>query len=197
MTNSSAARTRRTSTVPQRVPMMKRFPRTVADRLRDVGSIPSGLRARHVVNKQINAQRARWETELASCRSRRAVVSAKINDERCGFDPAESEGSRLAMKARNDNAARIEELRDLLRHTAMPTYRPLFKVREGSIVSLQFGDGRPVRMIVGERSHDAAIEPCPLDTPLGAALLGRRRNATITYSVRGRERVVTIVGLIA
>lgn len=177
--------------------MVTRSRRTVADRLRDLGSIPSGLRARHVVNQQINAQRARWEAELALCRDRRAEVSAKINDERCGFDPAESEGSRLAMKARNDNEARIEELRDLLRLTAIPTYRPRFAVREGSIVTLQFGQGKPVRMIVGERSYDATVDTCSPDTPLGAALLGRRRNATITYSVRGSERVVTIVRLIA
>ncbi|MGW6694806.1 hypothetical protein ACWF62_13635 [Rhodococcus sp. NPDC054953] len=176
--------------------MLSRLGRAAAARIRDVGSIPSGLRARHEVNRRIDLQRERWEAELAQCRARRAALSARVRDERCGFDPAESEGSRLALTAYNTNAARIDELRDLLRHTAMPTYLPQFAVWCGSVVTLRFGDDEPCRMIVARHSHDETIEPCPPHTPLGAALLGRRRGDIVAYVVDGRHRTVTITELI-
>ncbi|MGW0041058.1 GreA/GreB family elongation factor [Rhodococcus sp. NPDC003348] len=148
------------------------------------------------MNLQIDTQRERWEVELAQCRARRSALSARIRDERCGFDPAESEGSRVALKAHRDNESRIEELRDLLRLTAMPTYMPQFAVREGSVVTVRFSGSEPLRMIVAPHSHDETIEPCPPDTPLGSALVGRRRGDTLSYTVDGRARSVTIIDLI-
>ncbi|MGW0175626.1 hypothetical protein ACWDUM_17525 [Rhodococcus sp. NPDC003322] len=148
------------------------------------------------MNLQIDTQRERWEVELAQCRARRSALSARIRDERCGFDPAESEGSRVALKAHRDNESRIEELRDLLRLTAMPTYMPQFAVREGSVVTVRFSGSEPLRMIVARHSHNETIEPCPPDTPLGRELVGRRRGDTVTYMVAGRERSVAIIDLI-
>ncbi|OUS94587.1 GreA/GreB family elongation factor [Rhodococcus sp. NCIMB 12038] len=154
---------------------------------------------RRRTDRQIRQQRDAWAEELRRRTADRSRIELAINDERCGGDPAESEGSRLAMKARFDNESRISELTEYL-SIALPTRSrlPRLKVRPGSIVTVQFDNEIDVaRFVMAEVSHDVTLEPCAPNTPLGGALIGCRLGTTVEYAANGKRLRATVVGLVA
>ncbi|MGN6687993.1 MAG: GreA/GreB family elongation factor [Actinomycetales bacterium] len=66
----------------------------------------------------------------------------------------------------------------------------------GSTVDLDFGDGQPQRVILGDVALSLSDIPVvTVESPLGRALLGSSAGDTVTYRVPAKERTATVVAV--
>ncbi|MGN6088317.1 MAG: GreA/GreB family elongation factor, partial [Actinomycetales bacterium] len=66
----------------------------------------------------------------------------------------------------------------------------------GSSVDLDFGDGRPQRVILGDVALSLSDIPVvTVESPLGRALLGSSAGDTVTYRVPAKERTATVLAV--
>src|SRR5215210_1002548 len=133
----------------------------------------------------------------------RAEVSAKIARARDEGDLRENGGYHAAREEQGVQEARIRQLEDMLRRAQVgEASANADEVAPGTQVTIAFdGDESDTdTFVLGSRELlglDDAVDATNVyspQSPLGAAILGRRRGDAVTYSApNGRDISVTIV----
>ncbi|MFP5282868.1 MAG: transcription elongation factor GreA [Actinomycetes bacterium] len=133
----------------------------------------------------------------------RADITAKITAAREEGDLRENGGYHAAREEQGKQEARIRQLEDVLRRAQVgEAPADSGEVAPGTQVTIAFdGDGSDTdTFVLGSRELlglDEAVETTNVyspQSPLGSAILGRRRGEAVTYTApNGREIKVTIV----
>lgn len=143
--------------------------------------------------------RDRLSEELDQLRQQRSELATSMQDDERpgdGADQADTaeRGSELAWVE-----SRITEITDVLaRDTGSGSAGSDDVVAVGRVVTLQFADGSRDSLLVGDIAFDAgqATVLTP-DSPLGAAVLGRRVGDTVSYAAPDGPTQATVVELAA
>ncbi len=140
--------------------------------------------------KELEGELARLEAELP-------VVSARLGDARAGGnDPAENLDLRDAMDALALLEGRIGELRALLA-AAEPIEDGASKdgvIRLGAKIKIRHEDGEEASyLLVSPAEADPRRGRISEESPIGRALVGRKKNEEVTADTpSGPERVVVL-----
>ena len=124
----------------------------------------------------------------------REEIKEKIAAARAEGDLSENGGYQAAREAQSKNEGRIQELTVKLRDSEILKAPKAGKVGPGSVVTLDI-TGREMVYVLG--SHDLAVatdyDIISPESPIGAAVNGRKKGDTVTYSApNGREITVTV-----
>ncbi|GAA3514787.1 transcription elongation factor GreA [Aeromicrobium panaciterrae] len=131
----------------------------------------------------------------------RADITAKIAAARDEGDLKENGGYHAAREEQGKTEARIRQLEDMLRRAEVGD-KPADDgiVENGMIVTIRFkGDTDTERFLLGSRellSMDTSVEidVYSPSSPLGAAVLGKKKGETVTYEApNGKDITVEIV----
>jgi len=140
--------------------------------------------------KELEAELARLEAELP-------VVSVRLGDARAGGnDPAENLDLRDAMDALALLEGRIGELRALLA-AAEPIESNASRdgvIRLGAKIKIRHADGEEASyLLVSPAEADPRRGRISDDSPIGRALVGRKKNEEVTAETpSGPERLVVL-----
>lgn len=139
----------------------------------------------------------RLAAELESLIQNRPVIAAEINARREEGDLRENGGYHAAKDEQGKQEARIHQLEELLRNSAVgeaPT--DVSEVRPGVVVTVRFDDGDTETFLLGSREIAATTDVTVYspESALGAAIMGRRAQETVSYETpSGATLKVTIV----
>ena len=128
---------------------------------------------------------------------RRIEITKRIESAREEGDLKENGGYHAAKEEQGKNEARIRVLAHLLEHAKIGT-PPAGEgeVGQGQVVTVRFPDGDTEKFLLGSREEaaHASIDVYSPTSPLGGAVLGRRVDDEVTYSLpNGRKLSVVIV----
>ena len=138
--------------------------------------------------KELEGELARLEAELP-------VVSARLGDARAGGnDPAENLDLRDAMDALALLEGRIGELRALLAAAEPIEATKDGVVRLGAKVKIRHADGEEASyLLVSPAEADPRRGRISEESPIGRALVGRRKNEEVTAETpSGPERLLVL-----
>ncbi|MGH3329592.1 MAG: transcription elongation factor GreA [Streptomycetales bacterium] len=128
----------------------------------------------------------------------RAEMSKRIEAAREEGDLRENGGYHAAKEEQGKQEARIRQLQELLRHAKVGEAPPDDGVVEpGMVVTVRFdGDDDPMTFLLGSREVGSDdIEVYSEQSPLGAAINGKRRGQSAAYELpdgRGEMRVTIV-----
>lgn len=127
----------------------------------------------------------------------RVAISKEIDERRQEGDLKENGGYHAARDEQAKMEARIEELRRKLHdaHVGEPTFDGT--VSPGTVVSAEVM-GREMRFLVGSReiAEGTDLDVFSAQSPLGAALLGRRPGEETSYEApNGKEITVKVLSV--
>ena len=127
----------------------------------------------------------------------RVEITKRIELAREEGDLKENGGYHAAKEEQGKNEARIRVLRHLLENAKIGT-PPAGEgeVGQGQVVTVRFPDGDQERFLLGSREEaaHAIIDVYSPTSPLGRAVLGRRVDDEVSYSLpNGRKLTVVIV----
>jgi len=160
-----------------------------------------------------NVQQAIWLTQEAYDKLKseleylsgpgRAEISAKIGDARSEGDLKENGGYHAAREEQGQQEARIRQLQDMLRRAEVGEAPTSFdEVAPGLRVTIAFdGDESDTdTFVLGSRELlglDEAVDATNVyspQSPLGTAILGKKKGEAVTYAApNGRPINVTVV----
>lgn len=125
----------------------------------------------------------------------RAAIAKEIDERRQEGDLKENGGYHAARDEQAKMEARIQELRAKLQnaHVGQPTFDGT--ISPGTVVEAQIM-GRDMRFLVGSReiADGTDIDVFSAESPLGAALMGRKAGDETSYTApNGKEISVAIV----
>ena len=131
----------------------------------------------------------------------RAELAAKIGEARDEGDLKENGGYHAAKDEQGKSEARIRQLEDMLRRARVgETPKDDGVVEPGMKVSVKFaGDDEPETFLLGSRELLALDSSVDIDvyspqSPLGAAILGKKLGDSATYAApNGKDVTVEIV----
>ena len=144
----------------------------------------------------------RLQSELDHLRGpARSELAARIGEARDEGDLRENGGYHAAKEEQGKAEARIRQLEDMLRRAEIGEQRPDDGLVEpGMIVSIKFaGDDDTETFLLGSRELLALdpsvdLEVFSPESPLGAAINGKRRGEQATYAApNGKDVTVEIV----
>ncbi|WP_370618114.1 transcription elongation factor GreA [Mumia sp. Pv 4-285] len=144
----------------------------------------------------------RLQAELDHLRGpARTEIATKIAEARDEGDLKENGGYHAAREEQGKSEARIRQLEDMMRRAEVGEQRADDGlVESGMVVTIKFsGDDDTETFLLGSRemlSLDASVDTDVYSpqSPLGAAILGKRAGDTATYEApNGREVTVEIV----
>jgi transcription elongation factor GreA len=141
--------------------------------------------------------RRELEQELARLEAELPTVSARLGDARAGGnDPAENLDLRDAMDALALLEGRIGELRALLA-AAEPIEDGASRdgiIRLGAKIKIRHADGEEASyLLVGPAEADPRRGRISEESPIGRALVGRKKNEEVTAETpSGPERLVVL-----
>jgi len=162
-------------------------------------------------NPQPNEQKTVWVTQEAYDRLKseldhlrgpaRSELAAKIGEARDEGDLRENGGYHAAKEEQGKSEARIRQLEDMLRRAEVGKTRADDGIVEpGMIVSVQFaGDDDVETFLLGSRELLALDESVEIDvyspdSPLGAAIWGKRTGEDATYEApNGKDLTVKVM----
>ncbi len=122
------------------------------------------------------------------------VGVGQINDRREEGDLRENGGYHAAREEQAKQEARIEQLRHILRTATVGEASSDGSIDSGTVVTAEVS-GREMRFLVGSReiAGGTDIQVVSAQSPLGAALLGKRAGETTSYvAPSGKEITVEI-----
>jgi transcription elongation factor GreA len=140
----------------------------------------------------------RLEKELNDLIANRPRMAQEINDRREEGDLKENGGYHAAREEQGKQEGRILQLQQLLR-TAKVGEAPTADgtAGPGMVVTVQFGDDEEQEtFLIGSReeSETTDLDVYSAASPLGKALTGAERGATVSYQTpNGRTLSVTLV----
>jgi transcription elongation factor GreA len=152
--------------------------------------------ARSTVRLTAEGRRER-ETELARLEAELPTVSARLSDARAGGnDPAENLDLRDAMDALALLEGRIGELRALLATAELIEDGASRDgiIRLGAKIKIRHADGEEASyLLVGPAEADPRRGRISEESPIGRALVGRKKNEEVTAETpSGPERLVVL-----
>lgn len=132
--------------------------------------------------------------ELQVLRERRQAVRAGLTGD---DDPGDPVDQAVALEL-NDELARLDSrIEEIVRELHRP---PDAGLAPGTRVRLRYPDGTEEELRVGrpeEAEGDASGSVFTADSPLGAALTGRRAGDRITYPTPAGAQVAVVVAVVA
>jgi transcription elongation factor GreA len=126
----------------------------------------------------------------------RAAIAKEIDERRQEGDLKENGGYHAAREEQGKQEARIQQLRHILETATVgeaPTQGGV--VASGMVVTAEVA-GREMRFLVGSRevAEGADIDVFSAQSPLGAALLGKRPGDSASYTApNGNEIAVRVI----
>jgi transcription elongation factor GreA len=142
----------------------------------------------------------RLKAELDSLVAGRPAMSAEINARREEGDLKENGGYHAAKDEQGKQEARIRQLIDLLRKATVG--QPPTKVTHaatGTVITVKFaGDDDTEKFLLGSReiAGTTGLSVYSPESALGAAIMGAKPGATVTYQApNGRNISVEVVGI--
>ncbi|MCX2180256.1 GreA/GreB family elongation factor [Streptomyces sp. SKN60] len=134
--------------------------------------------------------------ELAELRTERAAVAVTL---RGGDDAVGDRADEADELQRADEVARLDEriarIEERVRGAAVAGAPSADAVGVGSTVTVRFEDGGESTVHVGEPADADDPALVTSDSPLGAALLGRRAGDTVTYRTPGGPMNAVVVSV--
>ena len=124
----------------------------------------------------------------------REEITQRIAAARAEGDLSENGGYQAAREEQGKNEGRINELTVKLRNAKILKAPKPGKVGNGSVVTLDLA-GNTVTYVLGSRDIAVATDYNVIspESPIGAAILGAKKNDTVTYKApNGRNISVTI-----
>lgn len=147
----------------------------------------------------------RLKTELDELIANRPIIAAEINDRREEGDLRENGGYHAAREEQGQQEARIRQLADMLRRAEVgDAPQDVDEVAPGVQVTIAFfGDESDTdTFVLGSRELlglDDAVDSTNVyspQSPLGAAILGKKKGDSATYEApNGKAIDVTVIDL--
>jgi transcription elongation factor GreA len=142
----------------------------------------------------------RLKAELDALVAGRAAMSAEINARREEGDLRENGGYHAAKDEQGKQEARIRQLTDLLRKARVgepPTTATTAEL--GTVITIKFaGEDETEKFLLGSReiAGSTGLTVYSPESALGAAIMGAKPGATVTYQApNGRDISVEVVGI--
>lgn len=128
------------------------------------------------------AGKVELETELESLKSRRGAVAEKISEARDFGDLSENAEYDAAREEQGLLESRIAEIEDILLNADLIKAGSKSKVSLGSVVELKTGGKSVTYTVVGPVEADPLDGKISNESPIGAAVFGKKvgDSATIT-----------------
>ena len=136
--------------------------------------------------------KAKLEAELAELIAERPAIAERIATARAFGDLSENEEYSSARAEQKVAETRIGEIEDILKNAKLIRTRTSDKVAMGSTVTVKIGNKKQVFTIVGP------VEANPLDgkisneSPIGAALMGKKPEDEYTLPNGKKGKIVEI-----
>jgi transcription elongation factor GreA len=142
----------------------------------------------------------RLKAELDQLVAGRPAMAAEINARREEGDLKENGGYHAAKEEQGKQEGRIRQLTDLLRKAQVgepPT--SVDSAVTGTVITIRFrGDDETEKFLLGSREIAGTTDLTVYspESALGAAILGAKPGATVTYQApNGRDITVEVVGI--
>ena len=143
----------------------------------------------------------RLQAKLESmCGPERADIVSKIEAARDEGDLKENGGYHAAKDEQGKQEARIRQLTDLLRKaTVGEAPKEVTNAATGTVITVKFaGDDDTEKFLLGSReiAGSTGLTVYSPESALGAAIMGAKPGATVTYQApNGRDISVEVVGI--
>src|SRR6476469_6368839 len=142
----------------------------------------------------------RLKAELDELVAGRPAMSAEINARREEGDLRENGGYHAAKDEQGKQEARIRQLTDLLRKaTVGEPPKKVSAAATGTVITVRFaGDDETEKFLLGSReiAGSTGLTVYSPESALGAAIMGAKPGATVTYQApNGRDISVEVVGI--
>lgn len=135
------------------------------------------------------------EDELIQLKSRRGAIAEKIADARDFGDLSENAEYDSAREEQGLVESRISEIEDILLNAEIINSTKSSKVRLGSRVELKSGAKTFTYTLVGPVEADPTLGKISNESPIGAALLGKKEGDIATVSTQKGEIFYEIIAI--
>ena len=133
------------------------------------------------------------ETELAELRAKRPQIVAEVQRARALGDLKENSAYQANKDKMRQTDRRITQLELLLRHSEVVEKTNTDAVQLGSKLKTEINGQKFSFEIVGESEADPKQRKVSLNSPLGKAFLGRKKNDLVKVITPGGESVYKIL----
>ncbi len=124
----------------------------------------------------------------------RVEIAKEIDERRQEGDLKENGGYHAAREEQAKMEARIEQLRHILRTATVGEATNDGSIDSGTVVNAEVG-GREMRFLVGSReiAGGTDIQVFSAQSPLGAALLGKRAGDSTSYLAPSGKEITVVI----
>ncbi len=127
---------------------------------------------------------------------KRKEVSERIRQAASQGDLKENAGYDAAKEEQGFVEGRIKELKEIIAQAKLIEKKESNKVQIGSIVSLNSSEGEEKFQVVGPEEADILNGKISFKSPLGEAILNKKRGDTIKINTPGGKKEYTIIEII-
>lgn len=126
---------------------------------------------------------------------RRREVAETIRHTASHGDLKENAGYTAAKEEQGFLEGRIKELRDIVAQAKIIEKKGNDKVQIGSFVSLESNEGKEKFQIVGPEEADIFNNKISFESPLGAALLNKKKGEVVNVDAPGGKQEYKIIDI--
>ncbi len=127
---------------------------------------------------------------------KRKEVSERIRQAASQGDLKENAGYDAAKEEQGFVEGRIKELKEIIAQAKLIEKKESNKVQIGSIVSLNSSEGEEKFQVVGPEEADILNGKISFKSPLGEAILNKKRGDTIKINTPGGKKEYKIIEII-